>query len=48
MIDLIIILVVAAIVGGIIFYLRRAKKKGQACIGCPYCKECSGKCNKTD
>ena len=42
----IIIAIVAAIVAGIIFYLRREKKKGATCIGCPYAKECSGKCNK--
>ena len=41
----IIIAVVAAIVYGIIRYLYKAKKRGQHCIGCPYSKECSGKCN---
>jgi len=45
MINLIIVLILAAIIGGIIFYLHRAKKKGQACIGCPYAKQCSGNCN---
>ena len=41
--------ILVAIVGSIILYLVKAKKKGQACIGCPYAKQCSGKCNqKTD
>ena len=41
--------ILVAIVGSMIFYLVKAKKKGQACIGCPYAKQCSGKCNqKTD
>ncbi len=38
--------ILIAIIGSIIFYLVRAKKKGQACVGCPYAKQCSGKCNK--
>lgn len=32
-------------VGGAIFYLIRAKKQGRKCIGCPYEKNCSSKCN---
>jgi len=42
--NVIIILIVAAIIGGIIFYLCKAKKRGETCIGCPYAKQCSGKC----
>ena len=42
--DIIVILIVAAVIGGICFYLWRQKKKGVKCIGCPYAKECSGKC----
>lgn len=41
--NVIIIGVIAVIVAGILFYLYRAKKKGQTCIGCPYCKQCGGK-----
>ena len=26
-------------------YLYKAKKRGQTCIGCPYAKQCGGKCN---
>ncbi|MBR0534847.1 MAG: FeoB-associated Cys-rich membrane protein [Clostridia bacterium] len=44
--NIIIILVVALIVGGIIIYLRKAKKRGEVCVGCPYSKECNGSCKK--
>jgi hypothetical protein len=40
----IIIAIILLIIGGIVYYLLKAKKRGQKCIGCPYCKECSGKC----
>lgn len=43
--DVIVILVLLAIVAGIVFYLVRAKKRGQTCIGCPYAKQCGGKCS---
>jgi hypothetical protein len=43
--NFIIILIVAVIVAGILIYLRRAKKRGETCIGCPYAKQCGGKCN---
>ena len=43
--NIIIIVLVLAIVGGIVFYLLRAKKHGEVCIGCPYAKQCSGKCS---
>ena len=42
--NIIIIAVVAAIVAGSIVYLARAKKRGEHCIGCPYSKQCGGKC----
>ncbi len=44
LIDIIVILIVAAVIGAICFYLWRQKKRGVKCIGCPYAKECSGKC----
>jgi radical SAM protein with 4Fe4S-binding SPASM domain len=44
MIDLIVIAIIAIIVGAIVFYLVKAKKRGQKCIGCPYCKQCGGNC----
>lgn len=43
--NVIAILILVAIVVGIIWYLIRAKKRGETCIGCPYAKQCSGKCN---
>lgn len=45
MTDIIAIAVIVLIIGGAAFYLIRAKKRGQKCVGCPYCKECSGKCD---
>lgn len=44
--DVVIILVVATIVAGISVYLYKAKKRGETCIGCPYAKQCGGKCNR--
>lgn len=45
MIDLILILVLAAIAGAVIFYLRRAKKKGVTCVGCPHAGKCGSNCS---
>jgi hypothetical protein len=42
--DYLVLAVIVAILGCVIFYICRAKKKGVKCIGCPYAKECSGKC----
>lgn len=44
--NIIIIAVIAAILGGVIGYLVRAKKRGQTCVGCPYAKQCGGKCSR--
>ncbi len=44
MINVLLILVLVLIVGGAAFYLRRAKKNGVKCIGCPSGKTCSGGC----
>ena len=50
--NLVIALTVAGIVAAALFYLYRAKKRGDKCIGCPYAKQCGGKCQtkvrKTD
>ena len=46
--DIIVIIIIAAIIGAISFYLYRQKKNGAKCIGCPYSKECSGKCGMKD
>lgn len=42
--DILLILIIAAILGGAICYLRRAKKQGQTCVGCPHGKQCQGHC----
>lgn len=44
--NVIIILILVALVGAVIWYLRREKKKGKTCIGCPYAGECSKKCSE--
>ena len=45
MTNLIVAAIILAIIGGVLFYLYRAKKRGEACIGCPYAKQCgSGAC----
>ena len=36
-----VILLIVALIG---IYLYRSKKRGQTCIGCPYAKQCGGKC----
>lgn len=42
--NLIIVLILLAIATSIIWYLLRARKRGEKCIGCPYAKQCGGKC----
>ncbi len=44
--NVIVVLILVAIITGILIYLLRAKKRGEKCIGCPYAKQCNGKCNK--
>lgn len=43
-IDAIVAIILLGIVGSIVWFLYRAKKRGQTCIGCPYAKQCKGKC----
>ena len=43
-VDVVLILVIAAIVGGAALYIRKAKKSGKKCIGCPDSGSCSGHC----
>ena len=45
--DFIIIAVLAAVIIGVAIYLYKQKKSGAKCIGCPYSKECSGKCSSS-
>lgn len=43
--NIIIIAILVIIIGSIVLYLYKAKKRGQHCIGCPYAKQCGGKCS---
>ena len=42
--DIIITIILLLILGGAAAYIIRAKKSGAKCIGCPYAKQCGGKC----
>ncbi len=44
-VDYIAIAVIFLIVGASVFYIIRAKRRGEKCVGCPYAKQCGGKCN---
>ncbi len=44
MLDFLLIFLIGTILGLVIGYLRKAKKKGIRCIGCPDAKTCSGSC----
>lgn len=41
MANIVVILILIAIIGGATFYIRKAKKSGVKCIGCPSAKTCS-------
>ena len=45
MVNYIIIAVVVAIVGGACLYIRKEKKQGAACVGCPNSRTCGGCCS---
>lgn len=44
--DLIILFVTVLIILLALFYIIRQRKKGNKCIGCPYCSCCNKKCGK--
>lgn len=44
--DIIIIAVLVILLGGALLYIRRAKKRGQKCIGCSNAGNCPHSCNK--
>ena len=44
-VDYIAIAVVALALSAAVFYIVRAKKRGEKCVGCPYAKQCGGKCD---
>ena len=41
MADVIVALIVIGAVGAAVMYIRREKKCGVKCIGCPYASECA-------
>ena len=43
--NFLILTIVILILGWAILYIRREKKKGVQCIGCPDSKTCSGHCS---
>lgn len=43
--NFVVLAVIAAILTAVIGYIRREKKKGVQCIGCPDSKTCSGNCS---
>ena len=45
MADIIVVAVLITIIGGVLLYIYKAKKRGDACIGCPHAKACGGKCH---
>ena len=44
-VDYIAIAAIVLIVGASAFYIIRAKRRGEKCVGCPYAKQCGGKCS---
>ncbi len=42
-VDIIVTIILALLIGGAITYVVRSKKQGEACVGCPYAKECANK-----
>jgi len=44
-VDYIAIAAIVLIVGAAAFYIIRAKRRGEKCVGCPYAKQCGGKCS---
>lgn len=45
MINVVLVLVIIAIVGGALIYIRKEKKRGVQCVGCPHGGSCGGKCS---
>ena len=42
--NIIVIGIVALIVGLAVWYIRKEKRRGVQCVGCPDSKACSGQC----
>ena len=45
--NIIIVLVVATIVACAVIYIRKEKKKGKKCIGCPHAGQCTCGCEQS-
>lgn len=45
MVDIILVMVIAVILVLAITYIRKEKKRGARCIGCPTAGACGGKCD---
>ncbi len=43
-IDYVILAIIVVILGSVLLYIRKAKKKGIHCIGCPDSGKCAGNC----
>ena len=52
MANIIVILILALILGAALLYIRKEKKKGAVCIGCPHAAACAkakkGGCGKNE
>ena len=44
MTDFIVLTVIALIITAAVLYIRKAKKSGAKCIGCPDSRTCGGNC----
>jgi len=44
--NIIVIAIVALIVGPAVWYIRKEKRCGVQCVGCPDSKTCSGQCTR--
>ena len=44
--NVLIFIILLLIVGSIFFYLKKAKRQGKKCIGCPYAENCHKRCSK--
>lgn len=42
--NIIVIAIVALIIGFAVWYIRKEKRRGVQCVGCPESKTCSGHC----
>ncbi len=45
--NIIAIAAIVLVVGAALTYIIIAKKRGDKCVGCPYAKQCGGKCGGT-